>query len=544
MLRANFNCYGTYKTDSVYQWDQNHILQITGDNVKDISAIHFCNKMSTEAVVVNATLEGDTITASIPNDLLQDPYNIIAYVHSYSSNNAKTIEVVTIPLIKRPRPSDYQFVDNVEIVNFERLEKDIRDFINLMTGEFEDLTAHVDATLADIQRELISIDGREPGNGETGYAIIKPRRGTAELWTSVNPILGEYEFGVELPKNEGDQIKIKLGDGVRSWSELPYSINEDILTTTSKDLRGSKEGGLRVNYIDGNSVQDSEPTPTAPQEIKSVSLKEVKTSNGTDITNESYRELVVTLSNVKLNGVGDIKDRITIKDGLWVVERRFKQYVMNSTLINKLTMTTSGTNNFCLVSGLLKDIAKYDSKDGNVKNYIGSNYFASYNQFDIQNAVCDYGISLSNTGTVYFRIKGYSLEQYKAFFNTNEVVFMCELATPTYEVLPMSDQVALNSLITFDGATHISTDSVVDPTIEVMYGVTNVGAITLQAYNDGRNSSLPKEVVDNLLSTSTELPLSANQGRVLKEKLDTCLYVVSFDSATGTLVTKTVDYEG
>ena len=32
--------------------------------------------------------------------------------------------IVHIPLKKRPRPSDYQFTDNIEIKNFERLEAD------------------------------------------------------------------------------------------------------------------------------------------------------------------------------------------------------------------------------------------------------------------------------------------------------------------------------------------------------------------------------------------------------------------------------------
>ena len=52
------------------------------------------------------------------------------------------------------------------------------------------------------------------------------------------------------------------------------------------------------------------------------------------------------------------------------------------------------------------------------------------------------------------------------------------------------------------------------------------------------------DVVDNLNSTSTDLPLSANQGKILNDKAAQALYIVSFDASTGTLTTKSADYTG
>ena len=115
---------------------------------------------------------------------------------------------------------------------------------------------------------------------------------------------------------------------------------------------------------------------------------------------------------------------------------------------------------------------------------------------------------------------------------------MCELSEASYEVLPVADQAALDSLRTFDGTTHIITDSEVAAAISVDYGTSKVGAVALLAYLSDC------EVVDNLLSNSTNLPLSARQGKVLNEKLDNCLYIVSFDASTGTLITKSADYKG
>ena len=48
---------------------------------------------------------------------------------------------------------------------------------------------------------------------------ILNRRDTAANWTSINPVLGPGEIGVE---SDGENPRFKLGDGVSTWTELPY----------------------------------------------------------------------------------------------------------------------------------------------------------------------------------------------------------------------------------------------------------------------------------------------------------------------------------
>ena len=145
MLRVCFNCYGNYTTDSVYQWDLNHTLQITGISVTNAPTVHFTNKKRDTAIVVQSKIVDDVITAPVPNELLQEPYNVIAYVHTYDDNHAKTIETVNIPVRPRAKPDDYQFTDNVDVMNFERLEADwsnykeeIRNLAVSMDGGYPD----------------------------------------------------------------------------------------------------------------------------------------------------------------------------------------------------------------------------------------------------------------------------------------------------------------------------------------------------------------------------------------------------------------------
>lgn len=59
------------------------------------------------------------------------------------------------------------------------------------------------------------------------YAKIRPRRGTATEWASLNPVLAEGELAIEVPDNGvGTGLcKFKLGDGYKTWNELPYAFD-------------------------------------------------------------------------------------------------------------------------------------------------------------------------------------------------------------------------------------------------------------------------------------------------------------------------------
>lgn len=67
--------------------------------------------------------------------------------------------------------------------------------------------------------------GLEINNGVvnvTGTTTSAPiRRATAQLWTDVNPILGDGELAFEI-----DTATFKLGDGILHWNDLPYVSGE------------------------------------------------------------------------------------------------------------------------------------------------------------------------------------------------------------------------------------------------------------------------------------------------------------------------------
>lgn len=53
-------------------------------------------------------------------------------------------------------------------------------------------------------------------------STIKLKRYPSATWTANNPVLADGEPGVELDTN-----RIKVGDNVTAWNDLPYYLNED-----------------------------------------------------------------------------------------------------------------------------------------------------------------------------------------------------------------------------------------------------------------------------------------------------------------------------
>lgn len=90
-------------SNHLYQWDKEQEIEITGLEVSAAPEIHVGVKGSGLALVVNSTLSGGTVTATVPNHLLMSGKDITAYVHIADT----TIKSVHIPVFRRNMPENY-----------------------------------------------------------------------------------------------------------------------------------------------------------------------------------------------------------------------------------------------------------------------------------------------------------------------------------------------------------------------------------------------------------------------------------------------------
>ena len=170
MIRANFNTYQSYVTDSLYQWDKNQDLVISGLNLSVAPEIHFANADMERALVRQSTLNDGIITVRIPNSLLQTSYPIKAYVGVYEGDSFKVIESVIIPIMPKEKPADYTIEDSdEEIYSFNALEYKIN---NSLVGE----------------------RGPQGERGPAGSGILNVAMITRTTWPTANDYVINFDF--------------------------------------------------------------------------------------------------------------------------------------------------------------------------------------------------------------------------------------------------------------------------------------------------------------------------------------------------------------
>lgn len=154
MIKAQFKSYGSYVTDSVYQWDLNQKLSISGLVMSSAPVIAYSSKAVKKAIIVQSKIVDGAINCDIPNALLQFDNDITAHLCTLENKQYKAVEKMIIPVIKRAMPADYLFTDNVPILTYEAIEADIQYFYNLGKSYTDDVKSKIDKSIHDTNSNL------------------------------------------------------------------------------------------------------------------------------------------------------------------------------------------------------------------------------------------------------------------------------------------------------------------------------------------------------------------------------------------------------
>ena len=115
--------------DYLYAWDLNR--QIIVDD-PSITEVHFSNRTDDRSLVVEVKDEGGLRVANIPNIILQQPWDIIAY--AYCPESYTKIEEV-LEVKARPKPDDYIYTETEVYTVEEHLSRAIDEA--KANGEFK-----------------------------------------------------------------------------------------------------------------------------------------------------------------------------------------------------------------------------------------------------------------------------------------------------------------------------------------------------------------------------------------------------------------------
>jgi hypothetical protein len=210
---------------------------------------------------------------------------------------------------------------------------------------------------------------------------------------------------------------------------------------------------------------------------------------------QPYQEKSIQLSAlITLRGIGDVKDVLCKSDGVYGVLREFSTITFNGTEEWKRVKANETDRYYCnliLDKGQAK-IGVDDVPIGYCSHFEKATRRNSY-VYATDNRYCTYEKNFTisyNTAT--------SLAEFKTWLASNNVTIDFKLATPTFEPLPLADQIALHRLKTFKGVTHLYTNSTIIPIIEWEGGTSVVGGYALEALNSAEANRLELEQLKTL----------------------------------------------
>lgn len=185
---------------------------------------------------------------------------------------------------------------------------------------------------------------------------------------------------------------------------------------------------------------------------------------------QPYQSCTATITLTEpLHGIGDVRDRIMCRDGVWGIERQTAQIILNGSE-NWIVSNTGYANKNRFWYGGYENVIKHEN-DPDVAIKILCDKLTGEASGDTYR--CTDGISSNVAGRIMVYIDDCSAggaDSFKVYLASNPITAIFERATPTWEPLPSDTQSAINALTTYTGTTHVTiTAGGVEPDVGLGY---------------------------------------------------------------------------
>lgn len=288
---------GRYSVNSLYQWDKNQILRISGLTVPNVPEIHFVNKAMSLALVRQCQVDGEgTIIVDIPNLLLEAPLPIDVYVCIYDGDLFRTLYALQIPVKARTKPSDYIYEKEDEVLSFNALHNRLTNSIAEMQAlvdnavdtvnkKYDDtysgLVIKCDETLDELDRRCQSyLADLKAQNNASLQALNKKCDDTLLALTEAfdqrvaslaTEIIGEDAVTLEEKLVNLVTVLKNISIAPSAWSNKTYTISSPTITTNSI---------IDIYYASASKsiMSDAEPSYTISSGKVVISVVTVPTS--------------------------------------------------------------------------------------------------------------------------------------------------------------------------------------------------------------------------------------------------------------------------
>ena len=302
----------------------------------------------------------------------------------------------------------------------------------------------------------------------------------------------------KIPKK---QCVLNVATDVWTSPSAPIICNVFNYTNSSTNLNAKRsytfttpsDGMICLQYYENNNRIANADLTEWINEICDIQLEE-----GTQATPyEPYQEDKLTiLSPTPLEKVGDVRDRIIEKDGVWGVEKNVGDYIFDTSLLN-LTFSTGSKNIQYYAENILPNALKDIYSVNNINSFCPS--------INRDNRETCATVSCWNTTLIAFAMPKDMYPTITDFKNNipKEIEFRYILAEPQFIPLPHDQQVKLR---TFANKTNISFLTKIEGTIKAQVpksiGAT-VNTHTEQINNLNKELDRVKKLEESTVSTVT-----------------------------------------
>ena len=233
--------------DHLTQWDTNRIIKISELDPLISPTAHFYNAKSTKAIVTECTpVEGETgsFTIVIPNSLLRQPIAVAVaiYCNNATTRECMSKELIRIPMYPRPMPSDYEFEEDEDYINWAIVTQEMIEMLETY-DEYTEIISRVDGMTA------------------SAHSISSASGATASV--TLNDGVYNIDFGIPTAANDvvltyasnRDPSTIPASGWQNSIADVNTSTNEWLWTKVSITGLGSQTQTYYIRGMTGENIE-------------------------------------------------------------------------------------------------------------------------------------------------------------------------------------------------------------------------------------------------------------------------------------------------
>lgn len=508
-----------------WQWDTGCTLRLVG--AEEGTQAHFYRDGMEEPLIVPAYALGDDIVCNIPDEMLQIPKKFAAYTYTIDEVGRKTYVSKTFIVESRPKPASYIYTPTEKYHVDEVVEETVR---KLFIGELSRAMIEVDVLPTEDIRSIIfyrTDDGIYWHDGEwhrlvdadelessvkdeaarateaeekNATAIAEETQRATEVEAEISEALEAHKTAYDkkiaeieaFNTEDAENLALHISEYNAKVESLDLADRANADAITEEEARAKKAEEANASAISAEVARSTEAEEALDKKITDeVARQDQDIADATATANAAKTTADTLNSTIQFALTHSTETRDLLNEE---IETARKAEGDNKTAIAVEEARAKGEEQKN-ATAIANEKTRAETAEASITNALNAHEqayntrVADIEAFNIEDA--------QNLAT--------HISNYNAAIRNLEVADQ-NLTNSLTQALAQ-----LNALLKSDDTTLNELQEVVD---YIKNNKTLIDAITINKVN-------VSDVVDNLLSLETAKPLSANQGRVLKDLIDT-----------------------